>query len=98
MSVQFVEWYLGYLTSRRVIPKSGRKAKKSRAVVPVPAPVPVVAVAEKPLCVSVFTGVCSAVVWYHHSRTVVVEGSLNVAMREFIKGYRRTIADLKLNN
>jgi hypothetical protein len=98
MSVQFVEWYLGYLASRRVIPKSGRKAKKSRAVVPVPAPVPVVAVAEKPLCVSVFTGLCSAVVWYHHSRTVVVEGSLNVAMREFIKGYRRTIADLKLNN
>ena len=100
MSVQFVEWYLGYLTSRRVLPKSARKAKKSKRLeaVPVPAPVPVVAVAEKPLCVSVFTGVCSAVVWYHHSRTVVVEGSLNVAMREFIKGYRRTIADLKLNN
>jgi len=86
MQVEFVEWYLGYLTTRRVPVKARRPA----AGAPPPP--------DKALCVSSFTGICSAVVWYHHSKTIPVDGTLSVKMREFIKGYKRTIADMKLHN
>ena len=50
MQVEFVEWYLGYLTTRRVPVKARRPAVGDAPP------------QEKALCVSSFTGVCSAVV------------------------------------
>ena len=88
MSKDLVESFLGYLATRRIPVRPARGVAVD----------PHIPVQSKPLCVSYITGVVSAIVWYHTSQGTRITPEVDVAVTNFKKGYKRTIAQMRRDN